>query len=51
MYKVKKVLEDIDYIPIFKYTLLNEKDIEVGVFYNERFALMVRDLLNRELEQ
>lgn len=51
MYKVKKILKDVDYVPIFEYLLLNGYDVEVGRFHNERFALLVRDLLNAEMEK
>ena len=44
-YTVKKVLDNINYKPIFKYQLLcNEK--VVAVFNDEHSALSVRDCLN-----
>ena len=48
MYKVKKIIREMGVNPIFDYLLLNEFDIEVGKFHNEKFALKVRDLLNGE---
>lgn len=52
MYTVEKTLrEQIGRLIIFDYLLLNEFNIVVGKFHDEKLACKVRDLLNEDIKE
>lgn len=52
MYSVEKTIrEQQGKLVIFDYVLLNEFNIVVGKFHDEKLACKVRDLLNKDIKE